>query len=90
MTHYRAATALAAALAQQPARGHVRASPDEGMTGADADTQGSPENLISDPRVGYPGHHLDQVLDGELDAGISAHIEADRSGLAAGDDAAAG
>jgi peptide chain release factor 1 len=53
-------------------------------------TYNFPENRISDHRVGYKAHNLDQVLDGDLDAVISALVEADRSGLAAGDDAAAG
>jgi peptide chain release factor 1 len=42
------------------------------------------ENRISDHRVGYKAHNLDQVLDGDLDAVIGALVEADRSGLAAG------
>jgi peptide chain release factor 1 len=50
-------------------------------------TYNFPENRISDHRVGYKAHNLDQVLDGDLDAVISALVEADRSGLAAGDDA---
>ena len=50
-------------------------------------TYNFPENRISDHRVGYKAHNLDQVLDGDLDAVISALIEADRSGLAAGDGA---
>jgi peptide chain release factor 1 len=53
-------------------------------------TYNFPENRISDHRVGYKAHNLDQVLDGDLDAVISALVEADRSGLAAGDDAAVG
>ncbi len=53
-------------------------------------TYNFPENRISDHRVGYKAHNLDQVLDGDLDAVISALVEADRSGLAAGDDAAPG
>src|SRR5215470_11094449 len=51
-------------------------------------TYNFPENRISDHRVGYKAYNLDQVLDGDLDAVISALVEADRSGLAAsGDDA---
>ena len=53
-------------------------------------TYNFPENRISDHRVGYKAHNLDQVLDGDLDAVISALVEADRCGLAAGNDAAAG
>ena len=47
-------------------------------------TYNFPENRISDHRVGYKAHNLDQVLDGDLDAVIGALLEADRSGLAAG------
>jgi peptide chain release factor 1 len=47
-------------------------------------TYNFPENRISDHRVGYKAHNLDQVLDGDLDAVIGALVEADRSGLAAG------
>jgi len=53
-------------------------------------TYNFPENRISDHRVGYKAYNLDQVLDGDLDAVINALVEADRSGQAAGDDAAAG
>ena len=53
-------------------------------------TYNFPENRISDHRVGYKAYNLDQVLDGDLDAVIGALVEADRSGLAAGDDPAAG
>jgi peptide chain release factor 1 len=35
-------------------------------------TYNFPENRISDHRVGYKSHNLDQVLDGELDAVIDA------------------
>jgi peptide chain release factor 1 len=52
-------------------------------------TYNFPENRISDHRVGYKAYNLDQVLDGDLDAVINALVEADRSGLAAGNDAAA-
>jgi peptide chain release factor 1 len=51
-------------------------------------TYNFPENRISDHRVGYKAHNLDQVLDGDLDAVIGALIEADRSSLAAGTDEA--
>jgi len=50
-------------------------------------TYNFPENRISDHRVGYKAHNLDQVLDGDLDAVIGALIDADRSGLAAADEA---
>ena len=49
-------------------------------------TYNFPENRISDHRVGYKAHNLDQVLDGDLDAVIGALVEADRSGLAAATD----
>ena len=42
-------------------------------------TYNYPENRISDHRVGYKAYNLDQVLDGDLDAVISALIDADRS-----------
>src|SRR5689334_16431574 len=50
-------------------------------------TYNFPENRISDHRVGYKAHNLDQVLDGDLDAVIGALVEAGRSGLAAADEA---
>jgi peptide chain release factor 1 len=50
-------------------------------------TYNFPENRISDHRVGFKAHNLDQVLDGDLDAVIAALVEADRSGLVAGADA---
>src|SRR5712692_5131515 len=53
-------------------------------------TYNFPENRISDHRVGFKAYNLDQVLDGDLDAVIGALVEADRAGLAAGDDPAAG
>ncbi len=47
-------------------------------------TYNFPENRVSDHRVGYKAHNLDQVLDGDLDAVIRALVEGDRSaGLAA-------
>ena len=49
-------------------------------------TYNFPENRISDHRVGYKAHNLDRVLDGDLDAVISALVEADRTGQAAGGD----
>jgi len=42
-------------------------------------TYNFPENRISDHRVGYKAHNLDQVLDGDLDAVIDACVEADES-----------
>ncbi len=48
-------------------------------------TYNFPESRISDHRVGFKAHNLDQVLDGELDAVIDALTEADlQSRLAAG------
>ena len=46
-------------------------------------TYNFPENRISDHRVGYKAYNLDQVLDGDLDAVITALTEADRSERAA-------
>ncbi|MDR0341778.1 MAG: peptide chain release factor 1 [Nocardiopsaceae bacterium] len=43
-------------------------------------TYNFPENRVSDHRVGYKAHNLDQVLDGDLDAVIAALTEADRAG----------
>jgi peptide chain release factor 1 len=43
-------------------------------------TYNFPENRISDHRVGYKAHNLDQVLDGDLDAVIRALTDADRAG----------
>jgi peptide chain release factor 1 len=49
-------------------------------------TYNFPENRISDHRVGYKAYNLDQVIDGDLDAVISALVQADRaSKLAAAD-----
>ena len=80
------AQADADAQAQAERRSQVR-TVDRSQRGR---TYNVPENRISDHRVGYKAHNLDQVLDGDLDAVISALVEADRSGLAAADDAAAG
>ena len=49
-------------------------------------TYNFPENRISDHRVGYKAHNLDQVIDGDLDAVIRALAEGDRSDRAAGED----
>jgi peptide chain release factor 1 len=43
-------------------------------------TYNFPENRVSDHRVGYKAHNLDQVLDGDLDAVVNALVEGDRSG----------
>jgi peptide chain release factor 1 len=40
-------------------------------------TYNFPENRISDHRVGYKAHNLDQVLDGALDEVLRACVEAD-------------
>jgi len=40
-------------------------------------TYNFPENRITDHRVGYKAHNLDQVLDGDLQAVIDALVEAD-------------
>jgi peptide chain release factor 1 len=42
-------------------------------------TYNFPENRISDHRVGFKAYNLDQVIDGDLDAVISALVEADRA-----------
>lgn len=42
-------------------------------------TYNFPENRLSDHRVGFKSHNLDQVLDGDLDAVIDACVEADES-----------
>jgi peptide chain release factor 1 len=49
-------------------------------------TYNFPENRISDHRVGYKAYNLDQVIDGDLDAVISALVEADRVDKIAGAD----
>jgi peptide chain release factor 1 len=49
-------------------------------------TYNFPENRISDHGVGYKAYNLDHVIDGDLDAVISALMEADRSGRAAAAD----
>ncbi len=50
-------------------------------------TYNFPENRISDHRVGFKAYNLDQVIDGDLDAVISALIDADRAEKIAGTDA---
>ncbi len=40
-------------------------------------TYNFPENRVSDHRIGYKAHNLDQVLDGDLDALLGALVEAD-------------
>ena len=53
-------------------------------------TYNFPENRISDHRVGFKAHNLDQVLDGDLDAIVDACTEADReSRLSASPEASA-
>ena len=51
-------------------------------------TYNFPENRISDHRVGYKAHNLDQVLDGDLDAVIRALVSADQAEKMAAADAA--
>jgi len=48
-------------------------------------TYNFPENRISDHRVGFKAHNLDQVLDGEIDDMINACVEADQAARLAGD-----
>ena len=50
-------------------------------------TYNFPENRISDHRVGYKAYNLDHVIDGDLDAVITALVDADRSERAAAADA---
>jgi peptide chain release factor 1 len=50
-------------------------------------TYNFPENRISDHRVGFKAYNLDQVIDGDLDAVISALVAADRAEKIAGPDA---
>jgi peptide chain release factor 1 len=47
-------------------------------------TYNFPENRISDHRVGFKAYNLDQVIDGDLDAVITALVEADRAEKIAG------
>ncbi|WP_435203178.1 peptide chain release factor 1 [Janibacter sp. GS2] len=42
-------------------------------------TYNFPENRISDHRTGFKAHHLDTVLDGDLDAVIDSAVEADEA-----------
>jgi len=49
-------------------------------------TYNFPENRISDHRVGFKAYNLDQVIDGDLDAVITALVEADRAEKIAGSD----
>jgi peptide chain release factor 1 len=42
-------------------------------------TYNFPENRVSDHRVGYKAHNLDQVLDGDLDGVVDALVAADLS-----------
>ncbi len=41
-------------------------------------TYNFPENRLSDHRVGYKSHNLDQILDGDLDGVIEACVSADQ------------
>jgi peptide chain release factor 1 len=48
-------------------------------------TYNFPENRLSDHRTGFKSYHLDQVLDGALDAVVNSLVESDRAArLAAG------
>jgi peptide chain release factor 1 len=42
-------------------------------------TYNFPENRLSDHRVGYKSHNLDQILDGDLDGVIEACVAADQA-----------
>jgi peptide chain release factor 1 len=50
-------------------------------------TYNFPENRISDHRVGYKAHNLDQVLEGELDPVVEACLSADMAAALEGSDA---
>ncbi len=50
-------------------------------------TYNFPENRISDHRVGYKAHNLDQVLDGDLDGVVQALVDADNAALLSGSEA---
>ena len=47
-------------------------------------TYNYPENRISDHRVGYKAHNLDQVLEGDLDPMVQACIDADATSAITG------
>ncbi len=47
-------------------------------------TYNFPENRLSDHRTGYKSYHLDQVLDGDLDAVIQSCVDADLAAKLAG------
>jgi peptide chain release factor 1 len=49
-------------------------------------TYNFPENRISDHRVGFKAYNLDHVIDGDLDAVITALVQADQSERAAAAD----
>ncbi len=49
-------------------------------------TYNFPENRLSDHRVGFKSHNLDQILDGDLDAVIDACVDADRESRLGGGD----
>jgi peptide chain release factor 1 len=49
-------------------------------------TYNVPENRSSDHRVGFKAYNLDQVIDGDLDAVITALTAADRAEKIAGPD----
>jgi peptide chain release factor 1 len=51
-------------------------------------TYNFPENRISDHRVGFKAYNLDQVIDGDLDAVITALVDADRAEKIAGSESA--
>jgi peptide chain release factor 1 len=51
-------------------------------------TYNFPENRISDHRVGFKAYNLDQVIDGDLDAVITALVDADRAEKIAGPESA--
>ncbi|HVB26496.1 MAG TPA: peptide chain release factor 1 [Mycobacteriales bacterium] len=79
-----AAQEAAAATASAERRGQVRTVDRSERVR----TYNFPENRISDHRVGYKAHNLDQVLDGELDAVIQALADAETAALLRGSEPA--
>jgi peptide chain release factor 1 len=50
-------------------------------------TYNFPENRISDHRVNFKAHNLDQVLDGDMDAVVQALVDAETAAQLSGTDA---
>jgi peptide chain release factor 1 len=79
------------AVAQEQADAHAAAERRSQVATVDRSqrvrTYNFPENRISDHRVGFKAYNLDQVIDGDLDAVITALVDADRAEKIAGPDA---